>query len=289
MKTPRFEELARRWAGRAEVYIVFSEEAHPRAASLDRLVGFAGQLQALDKDKDGVVTVAEFGNLGPRFMFDAFDLDHDGSVHAHELLAARRIDQFHEVDEPKTYADRVALARRFRAEVPGSIRVLVDPIDNRTATAYGGLPNSAYVIGRDGRVAAKIAWASVVEVERELSRMTGSPAPLVEPPDLAPIATSLESARTAGKHVLLELVSPGCDACRKMDETTLADPSVKQALAGFEVVRLGVERDAAWRLFEQLDLAATPAFVVIAADGAIGSRRQGFHDRDRFLAFLHGP
>jgi Thioredoxin-like len=286
MKTPRFEELAQRWAGKAQVFIVYSEEAHPRAAAFDRLVGFAGQLQSLDKDKDNAVTLAEFGSIGPRFMFDAFDLDHDGIVRAHELLAARRIDQFRTVDEPKTYEERVTLARRFRAEVPGSIPVLVDPIDNRTAKAYGELPNSAYVIGRDGRVAAKFGWASVTEVEGALARMTGAPPPVVEKPDLAVIAPALESGRRAGKRVLLELVSPGCEACRVMDETTLADPGVKEAMTKFEVVKLGIEHDTAWRLFEQLDLASTPAFVVIEPDGTVGTRVQGMQDRAPFLAFL---
>src|SRR5262245_30531760 len=150
MKTPRFEELARRWAGRAEVYFVFSEEAHPRAASNERLNGFAAQLAHRDADGDGAVTLAEYGTFGPRFMFDAFDIDRDGVVRSHELLAARRIAQFADVDEAKTVDERVALARRFRAEVPGAIRVLVDGIDNRVAKAYGELPNSAYVIDRDG-------------------------------------------------------------------------------------------------------------------------------------------
>jgi thiol:disulfide interchange protein len=84
---------------------------------------------------------------------------------------------------------------------------------------------------------------------------------------------------------LLELVSPGCEACRMMDATTLADPAVKQAMSKLDVVKLGIEHDTAWRLFEQLDLAATPAFVVIGPDGTIGTI-QGLQDRDPFLAFL---
>ncbi len=288
MKTPRFEELAKRWSGKAEVYIVFSEEAHPRADALGKLSAFAGMVQEKDADKDGAVTLAEFGGMAPRFMFDAFDIDHDEKVYAHELLAARRIEQFREIDEPKTDEERVALARKFRAEVPGSIRVLIDPVDNRTSKAYGGLPNSAYVIGGDGRVAAKLPWASVIQVEQQLARMTGMPSPVFEPPDLTPIADAHDAARRAGKAVLLEMVAPGCEACRAMDETTLKDPEVQQLLTRVEVVRLGVERDAAWRLFEQLDLTATPGYVLVAPSGAIGERRQGFQGRDAFLAFLAG-
>ena len=219
-------------------------------------------------------------------MFDAFDVDHDGVVKSHELLAARRIDQFRDVDEATTLAQRVELARRFRAEVPGTIPVLVDAIDNPTSTAYGGLPNSAYVIGRDGKVTLKLAWASVHDVDQELARLAGAPPPIAEPPDLAPIAKYLDAARTAKQRVLVELVSPGCDACTRMDDTTLADPDVARAMTRFTVARLGIEHDDSWRLFEQLDLAATPAFVIVEPDGRIVAHVQGFQDRDKLLAFL---
>ncbi len=70
-----------------------------------------------------------------------------------------------------------------------------------------------------------------------------------------------------------------------MDET-LADAEVKRALARYEVVRLSVEHDPAWRLLEDLDLAATPAFAIVGPDGKLGERRQGAQSRDAFLAFL---
>lgn len=282
MKTPRFEELAKRYAGTAEVYFVFSEEAHPRAAANDRLNGFANQVAKLDRDGDGAVTLAEYGSFGPRFMFDAFDVDHDGVIHSHELLTARRIDQFRTVDEAKTYDERVKLAKRFRNEVPGSIRVLIDPIDNPTAKVYGELPNSAYVVERGGKVALKIAWAAVGDVDRKLAQLTGAPSRSTTPPDLSPIADAM---RTATKPVLVELVAPGCDACTRMGTTTLVDPDVKAGMARFEVVQLGVEQDPAWRMFESLDLASTPAFLVVE-NGAVRRTIQGYQDRDKFLAFL---
>jgi hypothetical protein len=286
MKTPRFEELAQRWAGKAEVYFVFSEEAHPRAAANDRLNGFASQLASLDKNHDNEVTLAEYGTFGPRFMFDAFDLDHDGIVKSHELLAARRIEQFRDVDEATTLEQRVALAKRFRAEVPGKIRVLIDTIDNRTGNAYGGLPNSAYVIARGGKVTTKLAWAAVHDVDAELARLTGTTAPVVRTPDFTPIAQELAAAKTANRRLLLELVAPGCPACTHMDETTLADADVQTAMQRFSVARHGIEHDDMWRLFEDLDLAATPAFVIITPDGRIAAQAQGYHDPSSFLGFL---
>lgn len=281
MKVPRFEELARRWDGKATVLFVYTEEAHPRAASSERLNGFADKVRALDKDGDNAVTAAEYASFGPRYMFDAFDVDHDGIVRSHEIIAAKRIDQFREVEAPRTLDERIALARRFRAEVPGKIRVLIDPLDNPTAKTYGELPNFAYVIGADGRVAFKQGWAAARDVERELQRLTGERPTAAAPPDLSLLA----AARRGGKPVLVELVAPGCEACRRMDEV-LADAEIKRALGAFEVVRLGVEQDPAWRLLEDLELAATPAFAIVAPDGTIGERRQGAQSRAAFLAFL---
>ncbi|HTJ46541.1 MAG TPA: thioredoxin family protein [Kofleriaceae bacterium] len=290
MKAPRFEELARRWAGKAEIFYVFSEEAHPHAENAQRLEMFASRVQSLDRDHDGTVTPAEYAAMGPmapQSMFDAFDVDHDGVIRSYELLAARRVSQFSTVEEPKTIEARIALAKRFRAEVPGSIRILIDGIDNRTSAAYGSLPNSVFVIEHGGRVSMKRAWAASRDVDVELARLTGAPPPAPEPPpDLAPIAATLAAAKASGKRVLVDFVAPGCEACAKMDATTLADLSVRDAMNGYEVVRLGVERDDAWRLFESLDLAATPGFAILAPDGGVIDRRQGYQDRDHFVSFL---
>ncbi len=281
MKAPRFEDLAQRWAGKATVLFVYMQEAHAKAASGARLQGFADQVKALDKDHDGSVSVAEYGSFGPRYMFDAFDVDRDGIVRSHEIIAARRIDQFRDIEAPRSFDERTALARRFRTEVPGTIPVLIDGFDNATANAYGDLPNFAYVITRDGKVAFKEGWAAVKDVERELQRLTGEKPAAPKPPDLALLA----DARKANKPVLVELVAPGCDACKRM-ETTIADADVQRALGRFTVVRLGVELDPAWRLLEDLALAATPSFAIVSADGAVGARIQGEQSKDAFLAFL---
>ena len=243
MKAPRFEDLARRWAGKATVLFVYSEEAHPKAAASERLNGFAEQVKALDKDGDGAVTVAEYGSFGPRYMFDAFDVDRDGVVRSHEIIAARRIDQFAQIDAPKTEAERIALAKRFRTEVPGSIRVLIDPIDNPTTKTYGELPNFAYVIGADGRVVFKEGWAAVKDVERELQKLTGQTPAAPAAPDLSLLA----AAQKTGKPVLVELTAPGCAACERMAKT-LADPAIAGEMAKYEVVKLSVDQDPAWRL-----------------------------------------
>lgn len=292
MKLPRFEALAQRWRGKAQLYIVYSREAHPHARSSQRLNGFADQVQARDRNGDGTVTVAEYGDLGPRYMLDAFDLDHDGEVRSYELLAARRLDQFQAIDAPTTMDQRMALARRLRDEVPGAIPILVDGLDDAVATSYGGLPNMAYVIAPDGRVSFKIPWAAGADVERALVQLTGATiTPPPRPaPDLTLVRAQLAAATAAHKPLLIELTALGCHACEAM-ATTLAEPAVQSDLARYQLVQLGLEHDDAWSLFESLPLAATPSFVVMSPDGAVLATLQGARDRDAVQAFLraHAP
>lgn len=288
MKTPRFEDLAARWKDKATFLFIYGEEAHPRAGGSERLNGFSERMRTLDKDGDRAITLAEYGTTGPRYMFDAMDVDRDGIVRSHELIATKRIDQFAQIDAPKNLDERTALARRFRTEVPGTIPVLIDPFDNPTLEVYGELPNFAYVISADGKVAFKQGWAAVNDVDRELQRLLGAKPPL---PTAAPDLALLAEARTRGKPILVELVAPGCDACERM-ETVLAEPTVQQALASYERVRLSVDDDAAWRLFESLELGGTPAFIHVSADGTLGARTQGLQSREAFLAFVtdeHAP
>lgn len=278
-----------RWRNEADFYIVFTREAHPQARNAGSLGRAADTLWAEDENGDHAVTFAEWG--GPRDMFDPFDLNKDDVVQAHELLAARKIEQFEAVEEPTTAEQRRALALRFRAEVPGEIPVLLDELDNRATEAYGGMPNSMFVIAPDGTLSHAFEWASVREAERALAELFGRSPPPVEgpPPDFGPIDAALAKAEAAGHPVLLQFTAPGCTACEVMERETLADPDVKAPLAGFEHVALGVERDDAWGLFEALDLSATPAFVIVApSTRTVVRTAQGVMDPAVFSKFLFG-
>ena len=55
------------------------------------------------RSRDGVPIVSS--------MFDAFDLDHDGEVRSYEFLAARRLDQFKDIDAPTTSEQRMMVVR----------------------------------------------------------------------------------------------------------------------------------------------------------------------------------
>ncbi|MFV8753776.1 thioredoxin family protein [Nannocystaceae bacterium ST9] len=287
MKTPRFEEMAIRWRDKADFYIVFTREAHAKARGAEPLGQAADQLMAQDVDGDNAVSLAEY--QGPMEMFVPFDIDADGVVRSHELLAARKIVQFDAIEDPTTAEARLALARRFRDEVPGDIPVLIDEIDNRTSVAYGGAPNSMFVIAPDGTISHEFFWASTRDAERALAELFGEELPPAEPRvvDWAAIEPELAAAREADRNVLLQFTAPGCGACAAMEAETLVDPRIDARLGEYRHVTLGVERDDAWGLFEALELDATPAFVIVdPATRAVLGETQGFTDADRFLGFL---
>jgi hypothetical protein len=288
MKTPRFEELAVRWRDKADFYIVFTREAHAKAKGAFPLGQVADRLIEQDADGDNAVTLAEYH--GPRDMFDPFDLDKDGVVHAHELLAARKITQFEAIEDPTTAAERQALAQRFRDEVPGEIPVLLDELDNRTSEAYGGAPNSMFVIAPNGTVSHKFMWASTRDAELSLAELFGETPPAIEQPPVnwAVIDTELLAAEQADHSVLLQFTAPGCGACAAMDAKTLADPQIATRLQAYHRVTLGVERDDAWALFEALELSATPAFVLVSPKTrTVVGKSQGFIDSEQFGQFLN--
>jgi thiol-disulfide isomerase/thioredoxin len=286
MKLPRFEALARRWKDKAQVFVVYSREAHPRAKNSERLNNFADRVQARDKNGDGTITVAEYGDLGPRYMLDAFDLDHDGEVRSHEFLAARRLDQFADVSAPATIEQRMTLAKQLRADSPGQVPVLVDGMDDAIATAYGGLPNMAYVIAQGGKVSLKMPWAAIADIERELARLTGTQVPASEaaPMDLAILRAPLDKAAAVKRPLLVEFTALGCKACERL-AAAFAEPEIASELSRYEVVKLGIERDGEWALFESLALVATPSLVVFRGDVVAGSLH-GAGDRASLRAFL---
>lgn len=286
MKTPQFDQLAARWKGKASVYIILRKEAHPKGRLDKELNAEADSIIAQDANKDGQIALAEF--KGPRFVFDSYDLNHDGVIHSHEWLAVRRISQFEQVTEPASYEERVQRARDFRKEIPGTVPVLVDTMDNKTMSAYAGLPNSAFVVGKDGLVKFKATWAAAREIDPVLAQLTGTPAVATakKAPDFTIVNAAMQSAKKNKRPLLLEFTALGCAACKTMDSTVLTDPGIKKALEKYEVAKIGVDRDEAWALFETLELGSTPAFVVIDAGGAIKRRVEGLKDARQFLTFL---
>lgn len=57
------------------------------------------------------------------------------------------------VMDPTSREERAEVVGACAARLPVRIPVVVDDLDNRVASAYGGWPDRLYLIGRDGRVA----------------------------------------------------------------------------------------------------------------------------------------
>ncbi len=66
---------------------------------------------------------------------------------------------FQDIDQPVTMEERLALASRCREELGVTRTIVVDRMDNAVREAYGGLPNSAYIIAGDGTIVFKEPWA----------------------------------------------------------------------------------------------------------------------------------
>ena len=67
--------------------------------------------------------------------------------------------RFEEIEQPEAYEERVELAKKTCEELSIATLVVIDEMDNAVREAYGGLPNSAYVIDKGGKVLHKEPWA----------------------------------------------------------------------------------------------------------------------------------
>ncbi len=66
--------------------------------------------------------------------------------------------QFQDIDQPVEMDERLELAGRCRSELGVERVIVVDKMDNAVREAYGGLPNSAYIIKPGGEIVYKEAW-----------------------------------------------------------------------------------------------------------------------------------
>jgi len=66
---------------------------------------------------------------------------------------------FKDIAQPKTYAERCALATRTRSEFQVTSPLLVDDMNDQSRALFGDLPTPAIVIDPEGRVSVKLPWA----------------------------------------------------------------------------------------------------------------------------------
>lgn len=88
---------------------------------------------------------------------------------------------FADIEQPATFAERLALARRLRDELEVTLPIFVDGMDDASRALFSDLPSPAFVINRAGRIAKKLPWADPEPLgkllEELLARDAESPVP----------------------------------------------------------------------------------------------------------------
>jgi len=74
-------------------------------------------------------------------------------------------------DQPKTYGERVALAKLWRDRYHLGSEIVVDSPDNDYWQTFGQAPNMVYVINPEGTVFYKQSWFREKELEAELNHI----------------------------------------------------------------------------------------------------------------------
>ena len=106
-------------------------------------------------------------------MRDAYEDDilfivlYQREAHAGELT-------FKEIEQPDEYGARLELAKKSCEELSIATLVVIDGMDNAVREAYGGLPNSAYVIDKGGEVLYKEGWSRPDEWGSLFEKLFGS-------------------------------------------------------------------------------------------------------------------
>jgi thiol:disulfide interchange protein len=82
----------------------------------------------------------------------------------------------------------------------------------------------------------------------------------------ASLADGLQIARRDGTPVLIDMWATWCKNCLTMDKTTLADPAVQQALAGYTKIKFQAEdldASPAKDLASRFDVVGLPTYVIL--------------------------
>ncbi len=128
-------------------------------------------------------------------------------IYTREPHAGQR--QFVDYKQTKSIEERLAYVKQCREELGITIPFLVDDMKGTVQRAYGNCPNSGWVIGKDGKVVAKRAWANPEALRADLVKLVG---PVENPTQPAgPQPSGPRGPVPQGKRVGTEL----CLACHK--------------------------------------------------------------------------
>jgi hypothetical protein len=56
------------------------------------------------------------------------------------------------VKQPKTYGERLDVAKTMCSALAISIPTLIDGVDNKVGSDYAGMPDRLYLVGRNGKI-----------------------------------------------------------------------------------------------------------------------------------------
>lgn len=77
------------------------------------------------------------------------------------------------IRQPKTLDERIKRAQTCIRSEKLTVPVVVDTMENKVWKAYGSAPNCAYVIGKDGKVAAAEPWMQPDQLRQAISGALG--------------------------------------------------------------------------------------------------------------------
>ncbi|NNF00683.1 MAG: hypothetical protein HKN25_16830 [Pyrinomonadaceae bacterium] len=227
--------------------------------------------------------------------------------------------RFRDIDQPVKFEERLKLAKRTKSDLSITSLLLIDKMDNRVRRDYGGLPNSAFIIGQNGRVFHKQPWMDSRLIEsplKALLQMGGSSDKIPEKfkdgsnaslsnrraRELKPLQSYKDSpvtigtkaeiawindmskakklARESGVPILAKFYFNNCGYCAAMAKGPLRDPSVVGLSRKFVPVKLNLEKDSWARLAEELEVLGSPAFVVFDSTGKVLIKHAGFAEAE---------
>ena len=81
---------------------------------------------------------------------------------------------FQDIDQPVEMDERLELASRCTSELGLDRLIVVDKMDNATREAYGGLPNSVYILKPGGEIIYKEAWGKADGWPAVLDKILGA-------------------------------------------------------------------------------------------------------------------